>query len=163
MMALTKPYLPTSELVAMSWLKANAPAFGATADKIATTLPRDASTWFDTGFITVRAIAGTNYQPNGTRRTSIVQLDAWWSPSTGAMSSGKVPWGKANALMEAVVAATEHPVTGYSSRVPLALPDYVPVVVLAAYPAYGEPMRMEGDPNGYARYQMDLAIDWARS
>lgn len=162
-MTLTKPYMPTAELVAITWLKANAPAYGASVDKIATALPRDTDTWFSTGFLTVRAIAGGQYDPNGTRRTSTVQVDAWWSPSTSESSSGKPPWGKANALIEAVVAATEKPVTGYSRQLPLVLPDYAPVVVLSAYPAYGEPMRVENDPAGFARYQLDLAIDWARA
>lgn len=151
----------TGELVGITWLKANGAPFGIEVDKIASTLPRDATAWAGTGFLTVRALPGGSYAPNGTKRSTTLQVDAWWSPSTASASSGKVPWAKANNLIEAVVMATEAPVTPYSST--LALPGAFPAVqVLSVYPAYGEPTRIEDDPNGYARYQLDLSVDWAR-
>lgn len=154
---------PTAELVAITWLTANAAAVGIDPTKIASSLPRLQDTdWSPTGFLTVRSLPGGSYDPNGTRRTSVLQLDAWWSPSTHTTSSGKPPWAKANSLIEAVVAATEHPTTGYTRALPLPTP-YPAVIVLAAYPAYTDPQRVENDPAGFARYQMDLAVDWARA
>lgn len=151
---------PTIELVAIAWLKANAAAVGLNDQKIASTLPRDTSTWAPTGFVQVRSLSGGNYAAAGTKRTSIVTVDAWWSSTNGDTTSSSPQWRKANQLIERVIAATEEPTSGYSFTLDLG-PNYQNVVVLSVYPV-GEPQRIENDPASYARYTVDLVVDWAR-
>lgn len=157
MSTLTPPYLPTAELVAVAWARQRVPGLDGI---VATALPRSTETWAGTGFVTLRALPSGPYAPNGTKRTSVVQADAWWSGTSGTTSAAKPQWGKANQLVEALIAATEESAL-YST--PVTLPDqYRGAIVLAVYPM-SDPQKVEGDPSGYARYTVDLAVDWARS
>lgn len=157
-MTLTAPYLPTAELVAVAWARQRVPGLDGI---VATSLPRNTETWAGTGFVTLRAIPSGPYAPNGTKRTSVVQADAWWTSTSGTTSSATPQWGKANQLIEALVAATEAADARYS--IPVDLPSqYRGAVVLAVYPN-GDPQKVEGDPSGYARYTMDLVVDWQRA
>jgi hypothetical protein len=149
--------LPTAELVAVAWVRQYVPELNGI---VATSLPRETEKWAGTGFVTVRALPGGVYNPSGTKRSSMVQVDAWWSATSGTSSSTKPQWGKANQLIEVLLAATEE---GAVYSTPLDLPaDTRGAVVLAVYPA-GDPQKVEDDPSGYARYTMDLVVDWARS
>lgn len=159
-MTLTLPAYATTELVAITWLKANAAAVGLDPQKIAATLPRDTDEWSATGFVQLHALPGGQYAAAGTKRMGVVTVDCWWSATSGATSSSKPQWAKANQLIERVIAATEDPTTGYSSLLDLG-PNYTPAVVLSVYPM-GEPQRVENDPASYARYTVDLVVDWAR-
>lgn len=149
--------LPTAELVAVAWARQNVPGFDGI---VATALPKDTDKWAATGFVTMRALPSGPYAPNGTKRTSVLQVDTWWTGSSSTSSSAVPQWGKANDLIERLVAATED-TTRYSSPVDLP-PQYRGAIVLAVYPL-GDPQKVEADPGGYARYTVDLVVDWARS
>ena len=144
------PYLPTSDLVAVAWLKSigTLPATG-----VATTLPGDPATWADEGFVQAQTITGVAEVDVPQWRRPLVQVDAWANAGT----SNKPPWNKAARLVELVRAATEGP----TGRV-VSLPgDYLDARVLSVY-LETEPRRIEDDPAGYARFSLDLHVDWAR-
>lgn len=151
-MPITGPHLPTTELVAVHWLRQA--VAGLEAAQVGTTLPSDLSKWPD-GFLTATAL------PTGAEvglpqlRHGYMQLDAWAHPPA---SGQRPPWGEANRLVELVHAATE----GATGRVVELPANYLPARVLSAYLAT-EPERIEGDPSGFARYRADLALEWVRA
>lgn len=144
------PYLPTSDLVAVAWLKAvgTLPASG-----VATTLPSDPTTWADEGFVQAQTITGVADADLPQWRRPLVQVDCWANAGT----SNKPPWNKAARLAELVRAATEGP----TGRVVTLPGDYLDARVLSVYLGT-EPRRIEDDPAGYARLSLDLHVDWAR-
>lgn len=151
-MTITGPHLPTTELVAVHWLRQK--VAGLDAAQAGTTLPSDLSKWPD-GFITATAIP-TGAEVNLPQlRHGYMQLDAWAHPPGEGQ---RPPWGEANRLVELVRAATEDNAAGA-----LELPaSYLPARVLSAY-LVTEPERLEGDPSGFARYRADLALEWVRA
>lgn len=154
------PFPPTNELVAVAWLSTR--VAGLVAAQVATTLPRDPSVWADQGFLQVQALPGGSPDRDIPVRRPIFQLDAWACSMSGTGVSAKPPWNLANRLVELVRLATEDAQTGYYGK-PVALPTgYSLARVQAAY-LIGEPRRVLDDPAGYARYTVDLAIDWARA
>lgn len=159
-MALTGPYFPTNELVAVAWLSQR--VNGIVAGQVATTLPsfKDGTlSWAAEGFVQVQAIPGGVPDVELPIRHPVLQVDFWAAnvDSSGSVT-GKPPWNKANRLAELVREATLEQQYGQ----PVTLPaDYLGARVLAAI-LISEPMRMEGDPSGYARFSADLALDWVR-
>lgn len=144
------PYLPTSDLVAVAWLKAVA---GINPASVATTLPSDASTWADEGFVQAQTITGVTDADLPQWRRPLVQVDCWANAGT----SNKPPWNKAARLAELVRAATEGP----TGRIVDLGASYLGARVLSVYLS-SEPRRVEDDPAGYARFTFDLHVDWAR-
>lgn len=145
------PYLPTSDLVAVGWLKAVA---GLPAGGVATTLPGDATTWADEGFVQAQTITGAADVDLPAWRRPLVQVDCWANAGT----SNKPPWNKAARLVELVRAATE----GVTGRVVDLGVNYTGARVLSVY-LETEPRRVEDDPAGYARFTFDLHVDWVRN
>tara|TARA_B100000700_G_scaffold110520_4_gene124544 strand:- start:998 stop:1480 length:483 start_codon:yes stop_codon:yes gene_type:complete len=151
-------YLPTSDLVAVAWLRQRVPLLD--AGSVATALPSDASLWAEAGFVTARAVTGIPDIDTFTRRP-IVQVDCW---AVGMDAAGNVttkpPWNKAARLAELIRNATED-VQAYGR--PVELPAaYLPARVQAAY-LYSEPSKVTDDPSGYARITFDMALDWTRA
>lgn len=147
------PYLPTNELVAAAWLGQRVP--GLAADMVATTLPSNPAAWQASGFVQVVALPGGSPDLYVPIRKPVLQVDAWATP---AATSGKVPWGLANHLAELVRVAVD----GQAYGLPVTLPvGYLGARVLGVILAT-EPRRVEGDPSGYARYTLDLAVHWTR-
>jgi hypothetical protein len=147
------PLPPTNELVAAAWLAQRVE--GLTAGMVATSLPADTSTWADLGFVQVQALPGGVPDLDVPIRRPVFQVDAW----AVNPSSAKPPWGKANHLAELIRIAVE----GQAYSQPVTLPDaYTDARVLSAY-MVSEPLRMPGDPSGYARFTFDLALDWVRA
>lgn len=144
------PYLPTSDLVAVAWLKAVA---GLNPASVATTLPSDPTTWADEGFVQAQTVTGVADVDLPQWRRPLVQVDCWANAGT----SNKPPWNKAARLAELVRAATEGP----TGRVVTLPGDYLDARVLSVY-LETEPRRIEDDPAGYARLSLDLHVDWAR-
>lgn len=152
---------PNTELVAMAWLSTWS---GIPAGLIATSLPKDperptpaekAAAW--SVFVQVRSLPGTASDPElPERRTGVVQLDFWARQRTSA----RQPWGAALNLAEKVRIATFRDNSSAMSRA-LNMPasGYLPARVLGAY-LTRDPVRVEGDPSGYARCTTDLAVDW---
>lgn len=152
----TGPYFPTNELVAVAWLSQR--VAGLTSSMVATSLPKDTSTWADEGFLQVQAIPGGTPDIDTFLRRPVFQLDGWaCSPS-----SAKPPWNLANRLLELVRVATEDAQAGHYGKA-VTLPDsYGAARVQSAY-LIGEPRRILDDEAGYARFTVDLAIDWVRA
>lgn len=157
-MTLTGPFLPTNELVAVAWLSQRVP--GIVAGQVATTLPSSPAAWAAEGFVQVQSIGGIPDVELPVRHP-LMQVDFWAASvdASGTVSS-KPPWNKANRLAELVRAAIED---GQEYGKPVTLPaDYLGARVLAVI-LISEPMRMSGDPSGYAHYSADLALDWVRA
>lgn len=157
-MPLTAPYRPTNELVGVAWLVAYVPEF--TAAMVGPSLPKDTTKWDTTGFVQVSAIPSGNPMVDYPLRRPILQLDAWGTANTsGTASSNKPPWHLVAQLLECVRIATEDAQTGrYGKSIPVKA-NYLNARVQAAY-LVTEPMRVNDDPSGYARFTVDLAIDW---
>jgi hypothetical protein len=147
------PYPPTNELVAQAWLSQR--VVGVSPGQVATTLPKDTAAWADAGFIQVQALPGGSVDIDTYIRHPVVQLDFYATRP----NSDKPPWNLANRLVELVRIATED-AQEYGKPVDLP-PDYMAARVLAVYPI-GEPTRVTDDPSGYARFTLDLAVDWVR-
>lgn len=144
------PYLPTSDLVVVGWLGSRVPSIA--PGQVATSLPKAVTSWADEGFVQVTLITGAAEVDVPQIRHAYAQLDLWATTP----GSNKPPWNKAARLVELVRAATET----QSYGAPLALSgDYLDARVQAAY-LITEPSRILGDPSGYARFTLDLAIDW---
>lgn len=146
------PPLNTSELVAQFWI-GSIP--GLSTQMVATTLPSDDTTWTSTGFITVAVVGGTPSADLPVKRP-VMQVDCW-SVKPG---SNRPLWWKANVLAETIRYATLQR-TGINR---LLIPSsagvpYPRAVVQTAY-LLTEPRRMYSDAADYARYSMDLAIEW---
>jgi hypothetical protein len=140
---------PNTELVAVSWLK------GLTylGTRVATELPRDNATWSASGFVTVTA-AGGPAPLHIPWREGVVDVSTWGVTPT----SGRPPWNLAAQLAEAIVTGTlDH--KNVPRRVTMPSAAYAPAFVKGAR-VMSEPRRVPGDAADYARFTMDLALDW---
>lgn len=136
---------PTTELVSVAWLKT---LEGLPSEQIGTTLPSDQTQWPD-GFVQATAVGGSpsRYVP---LRNPVVSVDVWYNNPTG----NKVPWGKANDLVNIVRDAC-YGRKGIELEIGGA--DYFNARLLSIYPLT-EPRRVPDDPAGYAHYTMDVAM-----
>lgn len=153
------PYLPTTALVAVAWIGQRVP--GLTDAMVATSLPRDTTTWSDAGFVQVTVVPGGTEVDSGGRRRGLVQIDAWGiNLKADGSAQARPAVNKATRLAELIRRATEDDVQVFGR--PVTLPtDYLDARVLAAYPVT-EPSPVPDDPSGYGRVTFDLALDWAR-
>ncbi|MFI1166563.1 hypothetical protein ACH4UM_23905 [Streptomyces sp. NPDC020801] len=137
----------TPELVATAWLKT------VVGDRVATTLPKDNSSWAASGFCTLVTAGGTPnlYVP---LREPVIGVDCW----AVNPQSQKPPWNKAAVLAEAIQAACyDHRAIPRSVTLPAGYPA---AQVLSAYTT-GEPRRIPDDPSSYARYSIPgLVLAW---
>lgn len=139
-------YTPTAELVGIHWIKG---VPGVPVDLVNSTVPERSDAFAESGFIQVQSGGGTRDLDTFMRSSNL--LVSGWAYNA---NSQKVPWGKANNLMETILGGTED----NPARV-LVLPDaYENARVRQAYPV-GEPLRVpaEGD---FARYSMTLVVVW---
>lgn len=144
----------TTELVATTWL-ATIP--GITAAMAGTRLPRPAAdgtvSWADSGFVQVTAGVGGTFGMYVPLSSPVVQVDCWATQS----NSDLPPLAKANALAMAVAwAAVEN--TGIETVLNLRT-GYAGARVMSAY-LLGQPRPIYGDPSDYARYTMNVAMNW---
>ena len=141
-------YYPSSDLVTVAYLS----MLGLPADGIDTDLPADPATWSTNGFAQVTAVGGSPdiyvpvYQP-------AVQVDVWCT----RVGSELPPWNQAGHLAGQLVAATYD--TDNLNVSPTLPAGFRPVRVLSAFPL-SEPRRVMGDPAGFARVTLDLALRW---
>lgn len=148
---------PTSELVAVGWLAAALPGVG-----VGTRLPAADASMRSNGFVRVSNSGGTPdiYTP---RRAPVVIAECWVPPADG---SHLPPWQRAGKLAQAVLDATQDPalqnltvdVTGLRLD-GVVLPGYAPARVMSVI-ARGEPHRVDGDPNFWARQELPLELAW---
>lgn len=148
------PYLPTNGKVAVAFLGSRfLPSI--TPGMVATSLPRELSTWADLGFVQATIVAASPDVDVPVRRP-LVQLDAW----AVSPDSVKPNVAKANRLAELVFRGLEDDVQLFGKTLDLG-PHYLPVRVLAAYPS-SEPAEVPDDPSGYGRVTFDFVLEWAR-
>lgn len=146
-------YLPSSELVATSFIKSlnisTSSNFG-----VATTFPENLESIKD-GFVQVQIVGGSPniYIPE---RNPLVQVDCY-IPS---INSSRPAWGKAATLAEQIVQAI-YALDGTTGKI-LDLGTYQDALVQSAYVAM-EPRRIPGDPAGHARFSMDISLSWVTS
>lgn len=162
MTTLFPPLQPTDILVAVTWI-ATIPGF--TAAMAGATLPPDTdedehgrprpAPWLKTGFVTVTP-AGGGPDPYLPRHEPVLGIDCWAS----VPGSSSPPWNKAEALGEAIWAATmqrtgfNRPLTPLVSGV-----AYPTAVVQSAYLTNGF-KRLYSDAADYARVTANLALSW---
>lgn len=148
------PYYPNTELVGLAWLSQRVPEFVGLGN-VATTLPLSTA-WPNGGFVQARDLVGGAARIDIPQRRPLLQIDCW----AVKPGSSKPRWALASYLAECVRNATESSSAKYSS--PVALPaDYLPAIVSAAF-IVGDIRRIENDPSGYARFSMNLEVDWLR-
>lgn len=152
-------HAPTSELVAVAWLKGVA---GLPVDSIATTLPGpDQQTnnvsWAASGFVQVGPVVGGSPHSDVPVRQPVLSVNCW------AVNLGgkKPPWNRANALAEAITnavyALTADPAPYHRA---VTLPTgYRGALVLGAS-VLTEPRRRPAEPANYARYGLELQLSW---
>lgn len=142
-------YHPNSSLIAVAYLQ----TLGLPADGIDTDLPADPAEWATNGFVQVAAVTGGSPDLDIPLHRPIVQVDVWCT----RLDSELPPWNQAGHLAGTLVAAT------YDSdnlNVTPTLPDgFRPVRVMSAFPVT-EPREIAGDPAGFARVSLDLALRW---
>jgi hypothetical protein len=139
---------PNTELVACAWV-GSLP--GLTSDMVATQLPDDNSAWAASGFVTLQIVGGS---PNldVPMRSPVLEISAWATRP----GSNKPPWGRANNLIEAVLAGTY----AQDQNRPTVLPGLFPRASVRAAQAVTEPRRVYADPADYARYAMNVQLWW---
>jgi len=158
MAPLTQPYRPTTQLVAVAWLVARVPEF--TAAMVGGALPKETSKWAATGFVQASPVLSGSPNVDIPVRKPIIQIDLWGTANTSdTASSVKPPWNLVAQLAECLRAATEDAQTGHYGQTLAVKAGYLAARVQAAY-LVTEPMRIDNDPSGYARFSADLAIDW---
>lgn len=141
---------PNNDLVAVAWAKL---VPGVPSDQVNTTLPDDETTWATSGFVRVTVTGGTPADENALR-APVATFDCW----ANNPSSTKPPWGKANALAEALVAAHYNHLGGA-----VTMPSgYGNARVLSTI-LLSEPRRIPSDPSGFAHFQVDVQILWTES
>lgn len=153
------PFYPTDELVGIAWLSQRVP--GLHAGMVATTLPRPSAElgsvpWVEQGFVQVQAISTGRSLVDIPVRRPVLQVDCW---AATPVSSSKVPWNKAARLVELIRVATEDD-TRFGQPVDMPV-NYLGARVQAAYIGI-DPTRETGDPSGFARFSLGLALDWVR-
>lgn len=144
------PHRPTSELVAIAWLKG---VTGIPAANVATRLPKTVTAWAgtttDKGFLTVQVVAGVPgmYLPVA---APVVMVDCYATVA----DSEKPPFGRANALAELVRAGTYE-----AGRVVDLGAAYNDAHVRSAW-LQSEPRRIADPDASLARYSLDLVLHW---
>lgn len=151
---MTAPALkrPSIDLVAPAWLRL---VPGVDETKVATSLPSDVSALRTGAFVTIGNAGGT---PNRDvpLRAPVLTASCWAAPAT--VGSTQVPWGRASDTAEAIEAATWDPAL-MDRLIDLTPRGYAPARVLTVV-ALSEPARVTGDPSGFARYDIDLLVNW---
>lgn len=155
-------YYPTDELVAQAWLGQRVPEILAAggAAMVAGTLPAVGS-WsaFAGGlaFCQATLIPGNVPKVDVPLRNAVIQVDCW---AVSSADSVKPAWNVAAQLVEAIWHFTNSPTAKYSSPIQIALANYAAANLKAVYPL-NNPRRVPNDPSGYARFTIDLEVDWA--
>jgi len=139
---------PTSELVAVAWLK----GLSGLNNLVATDLPADATSWAASGFTQVLTVGGSP-SLDFPLANPVVSLDFW----ANAPGSGKPPWNKANQLAEvARRGMLDHDAVQRALTLPAA---YNNARCVTVYPLT-EPRRVRDDAAEFARYTMDALFSW---
>jgi hypothetical protein len=160
-MAGTLPLLATDELVAIAWISS---ITGLSPDIVATQLPAPArkdgtpADWVSAppfGFVVVSAVGGNPDESLPVNRP-VIQVDCWATKP----GSNKPPWGRANRIAQAIVAATQDRVTIPRHLTLNANGVIYPPAVVQGAKVMTTPRRTFDDVGDFARYQLDLWLQW---
>lgn len=146
---------PNTDLVAVELLRPVVPA-----NRIATRLPMSGGEvniepLRDPAFVVIRS--GLGGTVNHQIRRPVVAAEVWSAPTSDG--SSKTPWARANDVMEGIVAALDDE-TGPLFGVTLTLPHEAGDVRVRGVNRLSEPAKVEGDPSGFARFDVDFEINW---
>lgn len=142
------PVLPSSEIVAVAWVR-QIPDF---TGGVATRLPRSEQ-WPAAGFVTVSVVGGVAWDTN--LHTPVLSVDIWGvNPD-----SDRPPHGRTCALAEIVRDAVYRDDL-YPMRVVPAPGDYYPALVQSAYLVSPEPRRVPDLDQSRSHYVLELALNW---
>jgi len=147
--------LPTPEMVAVAWLKANVPYL---EGLVATALPNDSATWKDKGFVVVNVIGGSTGR-NGVRSPALSLM--YYGVKT---ESGKAPWNRTGQMAEQVRDACDPTGKTYATtRAKYRLTNlgaaYRDAKVLRVN-MINEPRRRPDDEGDYAVIVHDIEMDY---
>lgn len=150
---MTTTFLPNSDLVAVGWLKTLIDL--ASVEK-GTTLPKVDTALRTTGFLKTMIVGGSPAMESPIRRP-VINVQSWAAPAAG---SRKVPWARAAHNAELVWKATQvrpFPVTVIDlSSIGT---GYAPARIFSVI-TLSEPRRIEGDGSDFARFDLDVQINW---
>lgn len=151
------PLNPNNDLVAEKWL-AGVP--GLSQAMVASTLPRDVTTWatiHSAKAFVVYLVVGGSPDVNLPIRQPVYQVDAWAT----RIGSTNPPWATANLVAEMIRTHVEARPIAYKRGLTFAdKGDYNPAFVSEAV-LRTEPRRgIIPDEGGYARYMFDLELHW---
>lgn len=142
--------LPTTSVVGEAWLALAAPA-GVRAGR---SLPEATDQAFrDSGFVRVTPVGG-NVDRDVPFRSPVVAAECWFPPDPRTRA---IPWDEAEQLANQLVAATFDP---RWQGVLLDLPGEFGPALVHTVIALGDPARVTDDPRDFARFDIDLQINW---
>lgn len=147
---MTPTLYANDELVTVAWL---ALVFDST-DMVGLTLPQDQTKWSASGFVQPSSFPGGSSDMYVPMYSPVVQVDCWAVTPT----SGKPAWGKAANLAQAIENATYG--TAFREKT-LTLPGSFPPAQLKTVYLNTRPHRVPDDPSGFARFMLELRINWA--
>ena len=157
------PLNPNSDLVGEKWL-GSVP--GLVPAQVATTLPRELASWTKVegvpSFVVVTVVGGSPHLELPIRMP-VYQVDCWAAIPGGS----RPPWGVANLLAERIRDHVEARPVAYKKALAMSdKGDYRNASVVEAI-LRTEPRRAvtpgptpTGDPASYARYMLDLELQW---
>lgn len=148
---------PTTEVVVVEWIRLIEGAgslFG-----VATTLPDPSVTpWPGGAFATVAVIPMTANVDVSQRVNGYAQIDAWATRDAPRDASLRPPWGRAGQIVEAIREATDEQ-QPFGATLDLSHIGYRSPRVEAAWIAE-DAEKITDDPSAYARFRLDLRLDW---
>lgn len=150
-MTLSGLLIPDDERVAVAWVRQYVgPDLGnaGVSTKLPKTLPED-------GFITCTLLRPGIALVDLPVHKPLVTFDFWTAPSA---NGGRPRWGNCAQLVARVTRAMDNDFQTFGK--PLDLGDeFMGARVQAVYKD-NEPRRVTDDPNAYARYTLDVNVDW---
>lgn len=144
--------IPTTELVAVAWLKLMVPYLG---NRVATELPQDNASWSASGFTVVSATGGTPHPELEVARP-VVTVDTYAVSPSG----GRPPWNLANQQAEQIKHQAQLRALTGGQAAYVTLPAAYRSARVFGVRALTEPRRVPGDQGNYARYTQDLEVWW---
>lgn len=143
------PYSPTTDLVSRAWLRLAVPYV-----RVDDQLPKPDAALRSVGFIRAVTVGG-GMDLDVPLRRPMVTAECWVAPSEESLN---VAWNAAGRLAQWVIDATDNRALMGRLVVLTAFGAYSPARVHTVV-ATSEPQRVE-DPGRFARYDVDLQINW---
>lgn len=146
-------YTPTSELVAVAWLKGLDALHGFVATEVPGRAEDGTYSWSQYGFVEVSSVGGSPdlYLPV---QEPVLSLD-YWAVNPDSL---RPPWGKANQLHQVVRAGTLD--AEDTPRLLTTMPGAYNYAKVTAAWLLTDARRVKADEAGWAHYTADLQLRW---